>query len=808
MISSQFQHELDLSREATQQVRKQIQNAKEKKYFSSTEYGRRFVAQQLEQFAKDLVEATEMPLKKKATRTNIAMCFRDVITIFKYVPPEELSAVCLKLILDCFATTKYSTPTTQEAASKIGKGIESEVRAAYYTQVAPDYVVEAQRRELNTPGSNPHFRRYGAKRTVEKMLLSHGWNQDQLFPNWAPAFKTQIGLFILDVSLSSGYTTRDVRRQGRKTQGYIHLSDAVQANIIEFQNDLELNSFKYYPLESKPKDWEYLEGASRFNYSGGYYMEWVRKPLCRKNNHSEFGIDAINLLNTIQGTAWSIDPDIHQWQQECLNKGISIGKLKAVLEHPELNQDMPMELRKLPKDHPKRIEWRQKRHILYVQHSEAVTKSQRSRTSVSLAARFLEFPRFYLSWSCDYRGRMYSQQSFLHQQSSDFERALLRFSDGCKLDARGEYWAAQAVGSAFLGTKVSFKKRTDWTYENRDLIEAIANDPISLSSQWENASEPWQFLQLALEWDRVVLKKEKHLWDIPIGADASASGLQLLSAMRRDPKGMLYSNLFPPKDSQSPPLDAYQEVLRIASDLANQGSQTHYLAQYLTSRDLGKTILMKILYNASPRTNREDVRTEFVKQGLYPNPLDDKTITRITKLIVDASRAVFPMAFEAKEWIQKLCKIAKENGSQALLWTTPTQDSIELIKFNYKQKDIVTSHHGKVRIGTGEPKEINYRKIASALAPDFVHSYDASVLKSSFKDWDRPIALIHDCLKVLPNDMDRALERIRKGFVHVCSGDPLARLADDLEVSEEKLPRLTQGTGDLLQVLDSAYMFN
>ena len=98
--------------------------------------------------------------------------------------------------------------------------------------------------------------------------------------------------------------------------------------------------------------------------------------------------------------------------------------------------------------------------------------------------------------------------------------------------------------------------------------------------------------------------------------------------------------------------------------------------------------------------------------------------------------------------------------------------------------------------------------MGKALAPSFVHSYDAAVLKSSFKDWDKPITLIHDCLKVLPNDMDRALERIRKGFVHVCSGDPLARLADDLGVSEEDLPRLPQGTGNLLAVLDSAYMFN
>ena len=57
--------------------------------------------------------------------------------------------------------------------------------------------------------------------------------------------------------------------------------------------------------------------------------------------------------------------------------------------------------------------------------------------------------------------------------------------------------------------------------------------------------------------------------------------------------------------------------------------------------------------------------------------------------------------------------------------------------------------------------------------------------------------------------MDKAKERIKHGFVLVCKGDPLARLADEMEVSSEQLPKLTQGSGDLSAVLDSSsYMFN
>ena len=113
MINCQIQHEIDSSREATHTIRKQIQAAKDKGYFSNTEFGRRFVQTQLESFAKDLVQATEKPARGRATTTNIARCWRDIKVIFNYIEPEALSAVCLKLILDSFGTSKFSTPTTQ-----------------------------------------------------------------------------------------------------------------------------------------------------------------------------------------------------------------------------------------------------------------------------------------------------------------------------------------------------------------------------------------------------------------------------------------------------------------------------------------------------------------------------------------------------------------------------------------------------------------------------------------------------------------------------------------------------------------------
>jgi hypothetical protein len=54
--------------------------------------------------------------------------------------------------------------------------------------------------------------------------------------------------------------------------------------------------------------------------------------------------------------------------------------------------------------------------------------------------------------------------------------------------------------------------------------------------------------------------------------------------------------------------------------------------------------------------------------------------------------------------------------------------------------------------------------------------------------------------------MDRMLERLRKAYVFTVADDPLARLADDLGVSADQLPRLPLGTADLSSI--SPFLFN
>ena len=813
MNNRQVQHELELFKLAKDKLRKDLRKAQEKNYGSSTNFSRDFIRQYVQPFAKELVKATGKRARGRATTSAISLGFRKMQEIFEYlVDPEMVAYISMISILDSFYTCEGSKPKVQEGFKKIGRRLEDEMRNEFYYQRAPEDVVAAIHERNNRKESTPSYRRQGAKQIAQKLLVNkYDWTKEELFQDWMDSDRFHVGAFVLHVAEGFGIVESYPLRQGKKQQTYYRLSEPVKAQSIIFQSELEQRAFFRYPFKDIPREWELESGASRHNNSGGYYQAWIRTNLnlCRSfYSDTEFGTDAINLLNTLSRTAWNVDHTIYNLAYRCLEKGYSIGSLNAVFDHPRLHEDMPKFLEARPKSDLLRKEWRSETAQIHKAHKKAVTKSRNTRLALTVAKDYLKETRFYLSWSCDYRGRMYPQQSFLHQDSSDFERSLITFSDGCKLDKSGEEYAAQAVGEAFLGSKVNYEDRSKWTYQNKELILAIANTPLSLISEWEGCDKPWQFLQLALEWNRVVLNKQKALWDVPIGADATSSGLQLLSAMRCDPDGMKFSNLLAPKDINEPPRDAYKEVLSIARLTALRDEKHSWIADYLKDRKLGKIVLMTVVYGATTQSQKRDIKQHFMDKGLYPSKIDKQAVSYICTILREAAREVFPMAFEAMDWIKDLYRIAQKNGNTSFTWTTPNLDSINLLKVEQLSKRIKSTYLGYLTIPLTEIKEPNYKKMKTSLVPDFVHSYDSCVLKSSFQDWIKPLTVVHDCFKVLPNDMDLAKKRIRHGFYKVCSGDPLAQLADNLGVTEEQLPRLQQGTGCLEDVLNSSYMFN
>ena len=498
MLTKQRKHEIDASRQATEELRMSVQRAIGRGYFSSTKFGRKLVREYTKDFAEALIKFTSKESIGRATKTNIAITAPVIKQIFELEDPKVISNISLKSILDSFGRCNADKPVTYELASFIGKRIEDQVRVSYYTQVLPDDLLRAQHKQLNTPGSHPEFKRYGAKQVVEKLLEAKNIDEKK-FPGWSLKLRSKIGLFVVEVAAIQGLITLTRTFVSKNNSPkFVDLSPELKGLFNIFMADQEQHSFKEHPLIEPPREWELIEGAAKFNCSGGYHHEWMRQvyPLCRGYRYeSVFGSDAIDLLNILGKTAWKIDSTIYKVAKQCLEKGFSVGSLKAVIWHPLLDQNMPPHLVELSTSHPDRVAWKKEMSALKTDHAYQVKRGIRSRQSIALAGQFIQEPRFYLSWSCDYRGRMYPQQSLLHKQTTDSGKAMLTFEDGCYLNERSELLAAQAIGSAFVGSKVTFQDRILWTYHKKELIQAIANDPIRLSCEWEECYEPWQFLQ-------------------------------------------------------------------------------------------------------------------------------------------------------------------------------------------------------------------------------------------------------------------------------------------------------------------------
>ncbi|QNJ14605.1 DNA-dependent RNA polymerase/ phage-type [Synechococcus sp. A18-46.1] len=809
MTSKQEQHEIDTTIQALRKRQQQIRKAIERGYFSSTPEGQQLTRDVFLGYSK-AVEAHFTRLVGRSGRFASAAAHLFFQLKELEVSYDHVSFVALRKLIDCIHT-KQNQRT--HVCTAIGKAIQEELRNQFFTLNLDEDGRKIRDKRLKKTRSTPKYRNLGVKLSMERRMLEKGWAKDDLYQDWPSLLCTQVGSLLLDAAVKERYfevPTKWVAKN--RSEKFVIPSPALEEHLTKRTEQIDELVTTQEVLIEPPLDWQLEEGEARFNFSGGYHLPSSRKPnnpLCRGRHYeTRFGSDAINLLNTLGRTAFQVDPHVFEVIDDCWEKQQSIAGFNSPFENPELKQEMPEHLKALDKKHPDRVAWRKRQAYLHDQEQEHIEKTRSAQAVLFSARKNLTRPRFWLSWSCDFRGRIYSQQSWLDPQSRDFERSVLRFADGCRLDEQGKEWAARAVGAAFGGTKQSYAARSQWTYEHAELIAAIASDPIRHSSQWENADETWQFLQLAIEWNAVVLKKTKPFWQVPISVDSTASGLQLLSAMRRDPVGMKWTNLIPSEDPDQPPRDAYLEVLRVAREIAKADPETAWLAKHLKDRSLGKPVLMIAIYGGSYRTNRGDIVDALRKLGSYPDPVSWDDTKVLTDILQKASKHVFPAAFETLEWLKKLCALAIDNGATSISWETPCGDLIHQAEYEVDSIEVDTYGHGRMRIAVGSVNKPNERRLKSGFAPNYVHSFDACLLKTAFQQWEKPVVTIHDCIGVLPNDMDDAQERIRRGMIHVCQGDLLSKLAADLRVDSNYLERLTKGSKDLKVIISADKMFN
>lgn len=182
---------------------------------------------------------------------------------------------------------------------------------------------------------------------------------------------------------------------------------------------------------------------------------------------------------------------------------------------------------------------------------------------IQLADDLLMYENLYWPITNDSRSRMYpAAMSGINIHGSDFQKAVVEFSEGLPLDHDGDgegavcaiiktlcnHWGKDS-GNGVKTDKLTKEASQEWIQEASEWVVKCARYPFGEDSQqWMTADSPLLFLAAAMEWSDWLDYYAKHgdygfISRLSDPNDASCSGAQILSAMTRDEIGAMHTNL-------------------------------------------------------------------------------------------------------------------------------------------------------------------------------------------------------------------------------------------------------------------------
>lgn len=770
---------------------------------------------------------------------------------------EEIAFIVSKTIL---SNTMYRIGLTNLSV-KIGEAIEDEVRFNTILASMSPKEVQSFKVGMNKRIAFQFKKRYAIQK--EKHLADEG--RVQLWNKWSPSDKFNVGMKMVELFALSTSLIHIVKVFVNGNIKYFVELDADVAKYVDYQdNYLADLMMEHRPMVIPPKPWTNP-------FDGGYYIN-LKKPL-QLVRMSAKDCDALysdvdmptvyKAVNAIQDTAWHINNRV----LEVANAVCSWEHIPEALEMPTANPAEPP-VRPIEADTNKDIqrEWRQAMTSYYQEDNKRKAKRILVNCILKLANDFKDDEAIYFPHNLDFRGRVYPV-TLIHPQGNDFMKAMLEFSEGVELGKDGHTWLAFQGANMWGLDKKPIEERIAWVYENSDMIISIAEKPLD-NLQWTEADSPWEFLAFCFEWNDYLKIGESFKSKLAVAFDGSCSGLQHFSAMLRDEVGGEAVNLKPDdhvhdiygivaekvkellkKDMQEGTDDTI-EATEDGSSYLKKGTKS-LAKEWLdhgVSRSVTKRPTMTLCYGASKFGFADQILEDTVYPALAHNPLSFSKPSQASRymagLIWDSLKGVVVKAVEAMEWLQTASGLlAKDKNIEGknlpTTWITPAGFPVKqkYPKVRVKRLNTVLSGSIKIfdttsgsteeategsvlRLAFAEPTdEIDSRKQKQGIAPNFVHSMDASHLMltvcACVDKGVNAFAMIHDSYGVPAGYGSIMFTTVREVFVSTYTeNDVLQDLHDHIcnLLSPKMLKDLpevpTKGDLDLDCAKESMYAFS
>lgn len=756
---------------AADNLKRKIRKAEDNKYASSTIYGQALLRQN--------VGRVGIHLSKRLKHITKGSSGVDHKIVNDHLKRADLSVVALltmKVVLDVLG--KESKPQLQEVTLPIGRAIETQLRLDFYMDANPDLYKNIEKFFHASTGTRQ-------KETVFKILFNR---KEIVWDSWSQKTAHQIGAWCFNaLREETGWLSQEKitvgRRRHRTVVRYTKEFLGLKGAILAQAEDL---AFTAWPMLCKPVPYD---NENR----GGYLTEEMRQscPMVRSRSPLQGvkqGKKPIEMLKRISEVAYCINPFTLMVGNECSERRLTIGKFR---------HESPRPLPSKPEEDSSKEEikkYKRARREVEDYNAQLEQKNWRTVEALYVANKFKVEPKWYVPHSFDYRGRIYPLVTALSPQGTDFDKALLYYVDEGPVN---RYYLAFHVATCYGLDKHSMDERIEWVDSNTEKIKAIAEDPLGNLSLWADAEEPWCFLASAYEYYVCCIAQSKDTSGLPCGIDATASGIQILSALTLDSKAAKYVNVLPSERPQ----DGYKRV----ADASLKYIEDATLHKYIT-RKVTKRPTMVLPYSGT----RESARG-YIKAALKETDIDlsiPQRLTNIVRAIYDhAIPEVFAGPVEVMHWLKSAAKEILSKDQEVIKWTTPSGFVVvqDLRKTNsVRVQTRIMGSVIDVRVSSGYG-DVDVKHHVNALSPNLIHSYDSSLMHIQFHNWNHPFSAVHDCAMVRSCDVGELAENLRKNFAEIFSKPVLKEWAD--EVGVEVPEHIIKGTLDIDKVKQSLYFF-
>jgi DNA-directed RNA polymerase len=781
----------------------------------STEQGRyadTMAARKLiENLMQPMVEELNSFMQSKGLRAA------NVRVLLERIDPYKAMFIAVKRTFNSFTKDERSSVITNLVLG-IGKMIEDEVRFSRFRELHKNYYDEIIK----------DFKRKGTTdyRYMHRVMTHSANKHNDEWLEWTNIEKVQVGTKLLSIIMETAdLCQKQTLKSGGKTYNLIVPTETAKQWIEKHDEIGRLMFPDKMPCIIPPDDWTALD-------QGGYFSPELRMATpavqaCSKYQKRilkkmslEYVFEGLNIL---QSTQWAVNKQVLDVVMQVWNNSLQIG-----MPGKEKLVPTPSPLVDIPKDtwtaaqEKQFIDWKREASEVYTQEKERVAKSYQTMRIVRMANLYSRYEKFWYVWFADFRGRKYTATNGFSPQGPDLAKGLLRFANGKPIrDARGVYWFYAHGANKFGYDKASFAERVAWVEARTEEFIAAADDPLSHREVWAGADKPYQFLAWLFEFRSFCNsgRSMDFVSYLPLGQDGSCNGLQNYSAILRDEVGGRATNLVPSEK----PSDIYAEVANVCYRklIEKRGSITadtwlRFCELYgdgTVPRGMAKRPVMTLPYGATRNSC-----TKYIFQSLIET---DKTLFEsnwdascwLSPILWESIGEVVVAAREAMDWLRKASNVCSRDD-KPIIWTTA--DGFPAMQYSRKvdTHDVDTMLNGRIRIKVGTHNiHVDANKQRNGIAPNFIHSMDATHLRTTIRLAKRrgitDFACIHDDYGTHACDTDLLHKCIRDAFVYLYGqGDPLAAFKREQERDGIVLPELPKkGSLDLEAVKESLYFF-